>query len=131
MTQLSDYFKPETLFSMENPLLKSAEAAHRLMFDTFDRTARAQLRFAEDLLDLNRDRFELLYAGKSFSETLDAQQELIAELGKRTVDLAGDLREAATSMFGRASDAAMDAANDLGASPKRKSAPAKTKKKAA
>ena len=131
MTQFEDYFKPETVFSMDNPFLKSAQAAHRLLFDTIERTARAQLRFAEDLLDLNRDRFELLYAGKSFSETFDAQQDLVAEFGKRAVDYAGDLREAAESMFGRASEAAMDAANDLGAEPKPKASAPKAKKKVA
>jgi hypothetical protein len=131
MTQFTDYFKPETVFSMENPFLRSARAAHRLMFDTFDKTARAQLRFAEDLLDLNRDRFELLYAGKSFSETFDAQQELVADFGKRAADYAGDLREAAESVFGRASEAAVDAANDLGAGAKPKSAATRSKKKAA
>jgi hypothetical protein len=131
MTLFADYFKPETVFSMENPFLKSAEAAHRLVFDAFERTARAQLRFADDLLTLNRDRFELMYAGKSFSETLDAQQDLVAEFGKRAVDYAGDLREVAASVFGQASEAAMDAANDLGAGPERKPTATKTKKKAA
>ena len=129
MTQFTDYFKPEVLLSKENPLLKSAEAMHRLAFDTFDKAARAQLRFADNMLDLNRERFELLYAGKSFTEALDAHQDLMADFGKHAVDYAGDLREAATSMFGRAADAALDAANDLGAAPKRKS-PSKPKKAA-
>ena len=128
MTQFTDFFKPEVLFSRENPILKSAETVHRLAFDTFDQAARAQLRLADSMLDLNRERFELLYAGKSFTETLDAQQELMAEFGKCAVDYAGDLREAATSMFGQASDAALDAANDLAAKPEAASA---KKKKAA
>ena len=54
MSQISDFFKPETFFSRDNLFLQSAEKTHRLVFETLDKTARLQLSLAEDLLDLIR-----------------------------------------------------------------------------
>jgi hypothetical protein len=73
---------------------------------------RAQLAFAEDLLDINRERFELLYAGKSFTETLDAQQDLMTEFGERAARYAGNLKEIATAMSSELTDVVADAANE-------------------
>ena len=130
MTQFTDYFKPEVLLSRENPFLKTAAAAHRAVFDTLDKAARVQLAFAEDLLDLNRERFELLYAGKSFTETLDAQQDLLMEMGKRSVRYAGDLQDIATSLGTGLKGAAADAANEAAAGAGRKAGASKSKKAA-
>jgi hypothetical protein len=106
MTQITDLFDPMNLFSKENPLLKSAEKTHRRIFETFDKTARLQLSFAEDLLDLNRKRFEALYAGDSLLDKVTAHQDLATEIGKRTVTLAGDLQEIAVDLRSDVSDAA-------------------------
>ena len=130
MTQFTDYFKPEVLLSRENPFLKSAAAAHRALFDTLDKAARVQLAFAEDLLDLNRERFELLYAGKSITETLGAQQDLMFELGRRTSRYAGDLQDIATSLGSGLTEAAADAANEAASGAGRKAGASKSKKAA-
>ena len=130
MTQFADYLKPEVLFSRDNPILKSAIATHRAMFDTLDRTARLQLAFAEDLLDINRERFELLYAGKSLTESLGDQQDLIVKLGRRTAQYADDLQGVATSLGSDLTVAAMDAANEAAQGAGRKSGSTKSKKAA-
>ena len=130
MTQFTDFLKPEVLFSRENPFLKSAAAAHRMLFETMDRTARLQLAFAGDMLDLNRDRFELLYAGKPFAEALDAQQELVTRFGKRAARHVGELQEVAASMRERVTDAAFEAANDPNRGAGRAAGSAKSRKAA-
>lgn len=130
MTQFTDYFKPEVLFSRENPFLKPVAVTHRAIFDTLDKAARVQLAFAEDLLDMNRERFELLYAGKSFTETLDAQQDLITDLSRRTAQYAGDLQDIATSLGSGLTEVATDAANDTAKGAGRKSGSTKSKKAA-
>lgn len=130
MTQFADFFKPEAIFSLENPFLKSAAATHRALFETFDKAARAQLAFAEELLDINRDRFELLYAGKSLTETMDAQQDLITELGKCAARYVGDLKEIAESMGTDLTEAVADAANEATGAAESKPKSAKSKKAA-
>jgi len=111
--QIREFFNPETFFSRDNPFLKSAEKTHRLIFETLDKTARLQLALAEDLLDINRERFELLYARQSLTEAITAQQNLVVELGRRTARYAGDLQEVVTGMQVGASEAANDfAASD-------------------
>ena len=130
MTQFADYLKPEVLFSQDNPFLKSAIATHRAMFNTLDRTARVQLAFVEDLLDINRERFELLYAGKPLTESLGDQQDLIVKLGRRTAQYAGDLQDIATSLGSDLSGVATDAANEAVKGAGRKSGSAKSKKAA-
>ena len=126
MTQFSDYFKPETLFSRENPFLKSAEKTHRLVFETLDKTARVQLAFAEDLLDINRERFESLYEGRTLTDLWTAQQNLASELGKRAAKYAGDLQEVVTSMQAEVAEAA----NELDAEIEPKARKPKSKKAA-
>jgi hypothetical protein len=84
-----------------------------------------QLAFAEDLLEINRERFESLYARQSLGDLFTAQQNLASELGKRTAKYAEDLQEVASSMQASAAEAA----NELGAGAPRKSA-AKSKKAA-
>jgi len=93
MTQLTDLFNPEALFSSENPFLKTAKKTHLRFVDSFETAARLQLSFAEDLLNLNRKRIDALYAGESFAETVSAHQDLATEFGKRTATWAGDLKE--------------------------------------
>lgn len=126
MTQFSDYLKPETLFSRENPFLKSAEKTHRLVFETLDKTARVQLAFAEDLLDINRERFESLYEGRTLTDLWTAQQNLASELGKRAAKYAGDLQEVVTSMQAEVAEAA----NELDAEIEPKARKPKSKKAA-
>jgi len=93
MTQFTDLFKPEILFSKENPFLKAAEKTHRLIFESFDKAARLQLTFAEDMLDLNRKRFDALYTDDTLLNKVSAQQDIATEFGKRTARWAGDLQE--------------------------------------
>ena len=124
MTKITDLFKPEVLFQKENPFLKAAEKAHRLFFESFDKTARLQLTFAEDLLDLNRNRFDALYAGDTLQDRISAHQELATEIGNRTATLAGDLQEVAVELQSSVSEAA----NDLVAPVATKASAAKAKK---
>jgi len=126
MSQISDFFKPETFFSRENLFLRSAEKTHRLVFETLDKTARLQLSLAEDLLDLNRERFEMLYARQSLTDLFSAQQSLATELGKRAARYAGDLQEVVSEI----QLGAAEAANELGAAAKPKKAQGKSKKAA-
>ena len=126
MTQITDLLKPETLFSRDNPFLKSAEKTHRLIFETLDKTARLQLAFAEDLLDINRERFESLYERQSLTDLFTAQQNIATELGKRTARYAGDLQEVVSTMQAGATDAA----NELATSAKPKAARTRSKKAA-
>ena len=113
MSQINDFFKPEALFSRDNPLLKSLRQGHELMFETFDKAARVQLTYAEELLDVNRKQFEAFYSGKSLKDAVAAQQDLATEVGKRTAKCVGDLQEVVVEMQAGVSEAA----NDLGASP--------------
>jgi hypothetical protein len=127
MTQFTDLFNPETLFSKANPFLKAAEKTHRRIFETFDKTARLQLSYAEDLLDLNRKRFEALYAGDSFMDKISTQQDLLTEFGKRTATWAGDLQEVAVDLQNNVSEAANELVSPITA----KAPAAKAKKPAA
>ena len=79
-------------------LFKVAEKTHHLIFESFDKAARLQLAFAGDLLDLNRKRFDALYADDTLLNKVSAQQDLATELGKRTVTWAGDLQEVAVGL---------------------------------
>ena len=79
-------------------LFKVAEKTHHLIFESFDKAARLQLAFAGDLLDLNRKRLEALYADDTVLNKVSAQQDLVTELGKRTVTWAGDLQEVAVDL---------------------------------
>lgn len=126
MSQLPDFFSPEKLFSRDNPILKSAEKTHRLIFETLDRSARVQIAFAEDLLEINRERFESLYARQSLTDLFTAQQNLATELGKRTAKYAGDLQEVAGSL----QTGVADAANEMAPKAPRKAAGGKSKKAA-
>ena len=125
MNQFNDLFKSEALFSSENPFLKSAQKAHRLFAESFDKAARMQLSFAEDLLDINRKRIDALYAGESFMDTVSAHQDLATEIGKRASAYAGDLREAVVDFQSNVTGAA----NDL-VSPATAKTPAAKGKKA-
>ncbi|MDT8321673.1 MAG: phasin family protein [Xanthomonadales bacterium] len=110
MTQVNDFFKPDVLFSAGNPLLTSIRQGHQLMFETFDKAARVQLTYAEELLDVNRKQFELLYAGKSLKETVADQQDLATEWGKHAAKCVGDLQEVAVELQAGVSEAANDMA---------------------
>jgi len=125
MNQFNDLFKSEALFSSENPFLKSAQKAHHLFAESFDKAARMQLSFAEDLLDINRKRIDALYAGESFMDTVSAHQDLATEIGKRASAYAGDLREAVVDFQSNVTGAA----NDL-VSPATAKTPAAKGKKA-
>ena len=123
MTQLSDYFAPETLFSRDNPFLKLAEKSHRLVFESLDRTSRLQLSFAEDLLDLNRERFDSLYACESVVDLAKAQQDYAWDLRARASRHASELQD----LLIEAGSSAAEAAGDLGGEAQ----PAKGARKAA
>ena len=125
MTQFTDLLKPEIIFSRENPFLKAAGKSHRLAFETFDKAAHLQLAFYQDLLDLNRKRFESLYADEPLKDKFSTQQDLATEAGKRAAALIGDMQEVAVDLQSSFSDAA----NDFVA-PKAAKKPASKAKKA-
>ena len=79
-------------------LFKVAEKTHHLIFESYDKAARLQLAFAGDLLDLNRKRFEALYADDTLLNKVSTQQDLATEFGKRTATWAGDLQEVAVDL---------------------------------
>jgi len=93
MASFAEYLNPEELFSRANPLLKAAEAGHRMVFESIDTAARLQLAFVADLLDLNRDRFDSLYKGQSLQDALEAHRDLAIEVGKRAARHVGELSE--------------------------------------
>jgi hypothetical protein len=113
---------PDVLFSADNPFLKSARNTHRLVFDAFDRTARLQLAYAQELLDLNTQRFEALYGSESVMDAVAAQQDLAFDLARSTSRCMAELKEVASGLQASLSDAA----NEFDA-PAKKAAP-KTKK---
>jgi len=123
MTQIQDFFDPKILLSKENPFFRSAEKTHRLIFESFDKTARLQLAYAEDLLDLNRQRFDALYTGEGVMDRVAAHKDLATEVGKRTATWAGDLQEVVVDL----GSSITDAANDL-VSPAKKAPAAKVRK---
>jgi len=134
MNKPFENFKPEVIFSTDNPFFKSAQKTHRLIFDAFDKTARMQLAFGEQMLDLNKRRFNSLYAGKSAQDTLATQQDLLVEAGQRASTLSDDFQKVATDfqtgITGIASEwvnVASEAVNDAAKVAK----PAKASKKAA
>jgi len=106
MTNITDMFDLEVLFSKENPFLKSAGKTHRKIFESADKAARLQLSFAEELLNLNRKRFEALYKGESLQKVVSAHQDLAVEIGKRTATWAGDLQEVVVDLQNDVKDAA-------------------------
>ena len=124
MTQFTDLFNPEIMFSSESPFLKTAKKTHLRIADSFDRAARLQLSFAEDLLNLNRKRIDALYAGESFADTVSAHQDLATELGKRTATWAGDFKEVVVDLqsgvTGVANDLVSPAANEPKAAKSKK-----------
>ena len=79
-------------------LFKVAEKTHHLIFESYDKAARLQLAFAGDLLDLNRKRFDALYADDTLLNKVSAQQDLATEFGKRAATWAGDLQEVAVDL---------------------------------
>ena len=124
MTQFTDLFNPEIMFSSESPFLKTAKNTHLRIADSFDRAARLQLSFAEDLLNLNRKRIDVLYAGESFADTVSAHQDLATELGKRTATWVGDFKEVVVDLqsgvTGVANDLVSPAANEPKAAKSKK-----------
>ncbi len=118
MTQLTDLFNPENMFSSENPFLKTAKKTHLQLADSFDKAARLQLSFAEDLLNLNRKRIDALYTGESFADKVSAHQDLATELGKRTATWAGDMKEVVVGFQSGVTDAANDLHTPATAEPK-------------
>jgi len=128
MNELFDNFKPETVFSTENPFFKSAQNAHTLFAEAFDKTARMQLAFGEELLDLNKKRFATLYAGASASETLSDHQDLITEAGNRASDLADEFQKVATDFQAGITEAANEWVNVATEAVSEAAKPVKSKK---
>lgn len=109
MDSFTDFLKPEAFFSAENVFLKSARQAHELSFEALDRTVRLQLDFARDLMDINRKRFEAMYAGDSLTDTLSAQQDFALETGKRGLSLVNEAQAIASEL----QEAVKETANDF------------------
>jgi len=109
MNKLIENFDLEAAFSPENPLLQSLTRTHKLIAKTIDQTARIQLAFAEELLDMNKRRFESLYAGDSIKDTISAHRDLLSEAGNRTFKATDDLRKVATEL----QTGIVDASNDF------------------
>ena len=127
MTQFTEFFKPEVLFSPENIFMQTAKQAHELTFEALDKTTRLQLDFARDLLEINRKRFESMYAGDSFADTLSAHQDFALETSKRGLSLVDDAQAIASEI----QEAVRESANEFVAAAKGFAKPAKTATKKA
>lgn len=123
MTQFAEFLKPEVLFSAENPFLKSARSTHKLFFDAFDKAARLQLAYAEELLDLNSKRFDVLYNSDSLMDAASAYQDLAFDLAKSAGRTANELQDVASELQFAISDAATELTAEE-AAPKAKKAKA-------
>jgi len=88
-------FAPEGFFSVENPVVKTAQSAHRGLFDAFESAAQANLSLAGDLLELDRQCLEGLYADKPVADKIQAQTDLLVESGQRFVQWTDELRDVA------------------------------------
>jgi hypothetical protein len=131
MNNIFNQFNAEEVFSTDNPLIKTARKTHSLFATAFDKTARMQLAFGEELLDLNKKRFAALYAGDSLQDTIASHQDLVNEAGNRATDLNDEIQKVAselqTGILGAANEwlnVATEAVSDIGKS----TAPAKTTK---
>ena len=111
MNNIFENFKPEALFSAENPFFKSAQKTHALFAEAFDKTARMQLAFGEELLDLNKKRFASLYSGDPAQDTLAVHQDLIVEAGNRASALTDEFQKVATDFQAGMTDAANEWVN--------------------
>lgn len=106
MNKLFENFNPEAIFSADNPFFASARKTHSLFAEAYDKTARMQLAFGEEMLDLNKKRFDALYAGKSVQASLAAPQDLLLSVGKRTSALVDEFQQVATDFQAGMTDAA-------------------------
>lgn len=111
MNNIFENLKPEALFSADNPFFTAAQKTHSQFAQAFDKTARMQLAFAEELLDLNQKRFAALYAGASVQDTIASHQELLTEAGNRSFAMADELQKVAVDFQAGISDAANDWVN--------------------
>jgi hypothetical protein len=98
MSDSKDFFSSDVLFSASNPFLKPPRQAHRMWFDYLDKTARLQLDYTRDLLDINRKRVKSLHSSKSFTDVLSSQQEFAIEAGYRGLALFESARAVATEL---------------------------------
>ena len=131
MNNIFENFKTENIFSTENPFSKSAQKTHGLFATAFDTTARMQLAFGEELLDLNKKRFAALYAGDSVQDTIATHQELITEAGNRAIALNDEIQKVATELQTSVTDAAnewLSVATEAVSDVTKTATPAKTAK---
>jgi hypothetical protein len=105
MNNVFENFKPEALFSAENPFFESAQKTHTLFAEAFDKTARMQLAFGEELLEINKKRFASLYTGASVQDTIANHQELMTEAGGHASALADEFQQVATDLQAGVTDA--------------------------
>jgi hypothetical protein len=122
MNQAFDFFKPEALFSSDNPFIQSAAKSHQLFAESFDKAARAQLAFAGDLLDLNRKRIESLYESNSVADKLAAQQAIITEAGNLTSEWAAGVQDIVTEYQSGVSESANELLDLVAQKPAKKAA---------
>jgi hypothetical protein len=108
MSKTGDFFDPRVIFSSNNPFLGYAKQTHHRIFEAFDKTAHVQLSLAQDLLDLNRKRFEALYAGDGLGNKIASHQDLAMNAGKRAAAWAGDLQEIMVDLGGGILNAAIE-----------------------
>ena len=127
MNSFTDFLPTGTLFSADNPWINGTRQAHKRAFESLDKAAHLQLDFARDMLDLNRKRFESLYAGSSLNEVLNAQKELVLETGTRGVELL----EEAKLMADEIQVSLKESANEFWAGAKAEAKPAGTVNKKA
>jgi hypothetical protein len=131
MNNFFNNFNAEEVFSTDNPLFKNAQKTHSLVATAFDKTARMQLAFGKELLDLNNKRFAALYAGDSLQDTIATHQDLISEAGNRVNSLNDELQKVAgelqTGILG-ASNEWINVATQAVADVKQSATPAKTTK---
>jgi len=122
MNQVFDFFKPEALFSSDNPFIQSASKSHQLFAESFDKAARAQLALAGDLLDLNRKRLESLYDSNSAADKLTAQQAIVTEAGNLTSEWAAGVQDIVTEYQSGVSESANELLDLVAQKPAKKSA---------
>ncbi|MGD2130347.1 MAG: phasin family protein [Lysobacterales bacterium] len=124
MSQFTDLMKPEVLFSAENPILQSARKTHKMLFDAVDKSARVQLAYAEELLDLNAKRFEVLVGSESPMEAVAAYQDLAFDVARSASQAATELQDVVSGLQFALGDAAADLVEKAEPAPKAKKAKA-------
>lgn len=96
------------LFSTDNPFFQQSLRMHKLAADTFDLVARSQVELMQDLVNINRARFEALHASASVSDAMNVQHQATREVGEKVIAHG----EEVINIIGDAQNAVVDVASD-------------------